>query len=112
MRLTLVPIAMLLLSACGRPSPFPSAAPEAQSVTLAMGYIPNVQFAPVYVALDKGYFQEEGIALELDYGMENDLLKLAGTNELQFVVGSGDQVGYETPEENLSAMVKTAQGGD
>ena len=82
----------LLLSACGGPASSPSAAPETQDVTLAMGYIPNVQFAPVYVALDKGYFQEEGIALELDYGMENDLLKLVGTGEIQFVIGSGDQV--------------------
>lgn len=84
--------AMLFLSACGGPASSPSAAPKAQSVTLAMGYIPNVQFAPVYVALDKGYFQEEGVTLELDYGMENDLLKLVGTGEMQFVIGSGDQV--------------------
>jgi len=63
-----------------------------ETVTLAMGYVPNVQFTPLYVAVERGYFQAAGIELSFDYGMEHDLLKLAGTNELQFVVGSGDQV--------------------
>jgi NitT/TauT family transport system substrate-binding protein len=69
-----------------------SPTPEPRTVTLAMGYVPNVQFTPVYVAMERGYFADEGITLELDYGMENDLLKLAGTGDRQFVIGSGDQV--------------------
>jgi NitT/TauT family transport system substrate-binding protein len=63
-----------------------------QSVTLAMGFVPNVQFAPFYVAVDRGYFADEGIELEFDYGWETDLLKLVASNELQFAIGSGDQV--------------------
>ncbi len=61
-------------------------------VTLAMAYIPSVQFAPLYVAQEKGYFKAAGLDVTFDYGMETDLLKLVGTNQLQFMIGSGDEV--------------------
>lgn len=65
---------------------------EPKMVTLAMGFVPNVQFAPVYVAIDRGYFDEEGLEIQLDYGMETDLLQRVGTNDLKFAIASGDQV--------------------
>jgi NitT/TauT family transport system substrate-binding protein len=83
-------LALLALAGCARSRPDEPS--PTRAVTLAMGFIPNVQFTPLYVAVERGYFAEEGIELTFDYGMEHDLLKLAGTNELQFVVGSGDQV--------------------
>lgn len=77
-----------VLGACGQANPTRGV----QTVTLAMGYIPNVQFAPFYVAVEKGYFEEEGIQVKFDYGWETDLLKLVGGDELQFAIASGDQV--------------------
>jgi len=79
-------IAVTVLASCGKPTPVP------QKVTIAMGYIPNVQFAPFYVAIEKGYFKEEGIEPEFNYGWEVDLVKLVGMGELSFAVASGEQV--------------------
>lgn len=65
---------------------------ELTPVKLGVGFIPNVQFATFYVGIAKGFYAEEGLDVTLDYGFENDYLKLVGVNELQFMVGSGDQV--------------------
>lgn len=81
----------LALSACSSPQ----STKEAGALThirLPMGYIPNIQFAPFYVAVEKGYFKEAGIDLEFDYSFETNGVKLVGANELPFAVVSGEEV--------------------
>ncbi len=96
MLLVLIALAM---TACGTTAATPTdAATPAQSgdtlrkVRLGVGYIPDVQFAPFYVAQKKGYYADEGLDVEIEYGFENDFVALAAQGQREFAIASGDQV--------------------
>lgn len=77
----------LALSACGSP-----AATGNTAVTIAMGYIPDVQFAPFYVADAKGYYKEEGLNVTLLNQTIQDALPQVAQGRLTFANASGDEV--------------------
>lgn len=81
----------LLLAACSQ-APSATPTPAVAKVRLPMGYIANVQYAPYYIAVERGYFAAEGIQIEFDYKFETDGVKLVGAGELPFAVVSGEQV--------------------
>ena len=88
--LLLLTLVVMILAACGNAAA--PATPALTRIRLPMGYIANVQYAPFYIALDKGYFAQEGLDIEFDYRFETDGMKLVGAGELPFAVVSGEQV--------------------
>ncbi len=88
MRILLLLLAMLLLTA---PAGL-AGAQDLMEVELFLTYIPNVQFAPVYVALANGYFAEAGLDVSIRHGAEHDGVDLVAANKLQLGIFGGEQV--------------------
>ncbi len=65
---------------------------EPVALRLPMGYIADPQYAPFYVAVERGYFADEGIELTFDYSFETDGMALVGAGELPLAIVSGEQV--------------------
>jgi NitT/TauT family transport system substrate-binding protein len=69
---------------------------------MAFAFIPNVQFAPFYVADTKGYYAEEGLDVTFDYNFETDVVQRVAAwpeGDTPFVMAGG-----------LSVMLARQQG--
>lgn len=66
------------------------AAPAPRSVTIGLGYVPNVQFTPFYVADQLGYYRAEGLTVRFQHGYISELLPLLLQGKLDFVVGDAE----------------------
>ncbi len=80
----------LTLVACG--SEAATSEEEMVAINLPMGYIPDPQYAPFYVAVEKGYFADEGLDVTFDYSFETDGVAMVGAGERPFAIVAGDQV--------------------
>ncbi len=88
-RILLGILPMILAASCGNA---PSHTPGVRAIRLPMGYIPNVQFAPFYLAAEKGYFRAESLDVSFDYKFETDGVALVGAGQIPFALVSGEQV--------------------
>ncbi|HEX9133421.1 MAG TPA: ABC transporter substrate-binding protein [Ktedonobacteraceae bacterium] len=61
------------------------------NVSIGLGYIPNIQFAPFYVAQSKGYYQAAGLNVTFHHGLVNDLIGSMVLGHDNFVFASGDE---------------------
>ena len=107
-RMTSMLLIALLLAACGTAAPANSPTPSTGStqgtapapaanqplreITVAMPYIPNVQFAQFYLADKKGYYAAEGLKIKFDYNFETDVVQRIAQGTVQFGMAGGDSI--------------------
>lgn len=90
-------VGLFVLMGCGRATPS-AQTEEGQgdlpviSFSLPMGYIADPQYAPFYVAKERGYFREAGFEVAFDYSFETNGVEMVGLGEVPFAIVSGDVV--------------------
>lgn len=100
-----VGLAALTLAACAAPAeqptgaaPAPSTADGAQpaaaaELTVGLTYVPDIQFAPFYVAEEKGYYDDAGVDVTLrHHGQSEQLFTAIAAGQEDLVVAGGDEM--------------------
>jgi NitT/TauT family transport system substrate-binding protein len=86
----LVVLALLpALAACGDDE----GSGDLDEVTIGLTYVPNIQFAPFYVAIDQGYYEDEGLSVTLNHhaaGSDQYGALVAGQEDM--MMAGGDEV--------------------
>ncbi|GCF09498.1 ABC transporter substrate-binding protein [Dictyobacter arantiisoli] len=93
-------VCVMFLAACGGPVSTSNSSGNSSTtadksltdVSIGLGYNPDIQFAPFYVAQSKGYYKDAGLNVTFHHGIVTDLIgtMIAGKNT--FVFASGDEL--------------------
>lgn len=59
---------------------------------VSLGYLPDVRFAPFYIAHRKGYYEATGFNVTFQYGLESEPFRSLVAGLHTFVFASGDEV--------------------
>jgi NitT/TauT family transport system substrate-binding protein len=93
--LAVIPLLLIsiLLTACGNATSSATSSGNGSgsltNVSIGLGYIPDVQFSPFYVAVSKGYYRAAGLNVTLNHGIVTDLFgeMMSGKDTLVFAGG-------------------------
>jgi putative riboflavin transport system substrate-binding protein len=85
--LTLLVLFALPLAACGS-----TASASLPTLTVGLTYIPDVQFAPFYVAEALGYYRQAGINVTFRHGIETNEFALLAAGKEDAIFAGGDEV--------------------
>ncbi|HEY7832332.1 MAG TPA: ABC transporter substrate-binding protein [Ktedonobacterales bacterium] len=86
----LLALAAVALAACGAPST--GAHGNLPHLTLGLTYIPDIQFAPFYVAAAKGYYADAGIDVSFHHGIETNEFAAIAAGQEDAIYAGGDEL--------------------
>jgi NitT/TauT family transport system substrate-binding protein len=89
-----LPLLALVLAAClpTGTSGTASVGPQMRAVRLLLGYRPDVQFAPFYVAQQEGYYADAGLEVTIEHMQAPDVQRLVADGQAQFGVADATDV--------------------
>jgi putative riboflavin transport system substrate-binding protein len=104
-RLLVLPLMLLLVVAvaCNEPTTGPSTSGpsgtpggpsplDTSTLTVGLGYIPSVQFAPFYRAQQQGYYEQAGLTMTFQNEIDPNLVTLLGQGAIDVGMADGTSV--------------------
>jgi NitT/TauT family transport system substrate-binding protein len=93
-RALLIPLVGVLLAACSSPIPTGTASvgEPLRAVTLLLGFRPDVQFAPFYVAQQEGFYADAGLEVTIEHRQAPDVQRLVADGQAEFGVADATDV--------------------
>jgi ABC-type nitrate/sulfonate/bicarbonate transport systems, periplasmic components len=88
---TAIGLAALVVTACAGQTVAPSPS-QGVVLTVGLGYIPSVQFAPFYLAQQAGYYAAAGLDVTFQNKIEPDLVALVGAGSIDLGIADGTDV--------------------
>ena len=89
-RRSLLVLALFAVAACARPGASPT--PSLTNLTVGLGYIPSVQFAPFYRAQQQGYYEDAGLNVTFQNEIDPNLVTLLGQGAIDIGMADGTSV--------------------
>jgi NitT/TauT family transport system substrate-binding protein len=77
---------------CGPFASCPGTPQELRPVTLLLGFRPDIQFAPFYVAQREGYYADVGLEVMIEHRQAPDVQRLVADGQAQFGVADATDV--------------------
>src|SRR6266498_2944743 len=92
--LSMLILLVLTTAACGSTTTTSgSTSPAALTkLSIGLGYIPDIQFSPFYVAQSKGYYKAAGLDVTFNHGIVPDLFGSMVAGKNTFVFAGGDEL--------------------
>ena len=80
------------VSGCAVGVASPSSTPSIVPLTVGLGYIPSVQFAPFYLAQQRGLYRDAGLEVTFQNKIDPDLVTLVGQGAIDIGLADGTSV--------------------
>ncbi len=91
-RFAILLLAVVLAACSPGASPGASGSGGISKVTLLLGFRPDVQFAPFYLAQQKGYYADAGLDVTIEFKQSPDVIRLVADGQAQFGVADATDV--------------------
>jgi len=82
-------VALLAVACGGGSAASPATAQGLTPLTVGLGYIPSVQFAPFYLADQAGYYRDAGLDVTFQNKIDPDLVTLVGQGSIDIGLADG-----------------------